>query len=98
MQYEEIRRVAEHEIDLVNIQKTMQHKDRKPRHVKKVQSKKPDTCNDFSHIDPPEMCAVLPLEGENLSYVRLKFSNQIKGRYLTGTGSYANTLPQYLWP
>ena len=60
----------------------------------KVQSKKPDTCNEFSHIDPPEMCAVLPLQGENLSYVRLKFSSQIKRRALIDTGSCAIALPE----
>ena len=72
----------------------MQHEDQKPKHVKKVQSKKPDTCNEFSHIDPPEMCAVLPLRGENLSYVRLKFSSQIKRRALIDTGSCAKALPE----
>ena len=76
----------------------MQHKDQqKPKHVKKVQSKKPDTCNVFSHIDPPEMCAVLPLEGENLSYVRLKVSNQSKRRALIDTGACANALPESLF-
>ena len=40
------------------------------------------------------MCAVLPLEGENLSYVRLKFGNQIKPRALIDTGSCANALPE----
>ena len=76
----------------------MRHKDQqKPKHVRKVQSKKPDTCNEFSHIDPPEMCAVLPLEGENLSYVRLKFSTQIKRRALIDTGSCANALPESLF-
>ena len=75
----------------------MQHKDQKPKHVKKVQSKKPDTCNEFSHIDPPEICAVLPLEGENLSSVRLKFSSQIKRRALIDTGSCANALPESLF-
>ena len=76
----------------------MQHKDQqKPKHVKKVQSKKPDTCNEFSHIDPPEMRAVLPLEGENLSCVRLKFSSQIKRRALIDTGSCANALPESLF-
>ena len=75
----------------------MQHKDQKPKHVKKVQSKKPDTCNDFSHIDTPEVCAVLPLEGKTLSYVRLKFSSQIKRRALIDTGSCANALPESLF-
>ena len=74
-----------------------QHKDQKPKHVKKVQLKKPDTSNEISHIDPPEMCAVLPLEGENLSYVRLKFSSQIKRRALIDTGSCANALPESLF-
>ena len=40
------------------------------------------------------MCAVLPLEGENLSYVRLKFSYQTKRRALIDTGSCANALPK----
>ena len=76
-----------------------QHKDQnqKAKHVKKVQSENPDTCNEFSHIDPPEMCAVLLLEGENLSYDRLKFSSQIKGRALIDTGSCANALAESLF-
>ena len=77
-----------------------QHKDQKPKHLKKDQSKKPDTCNIFSHIDPPELCAVLPLEGETpsyLSYVRLNFSSQIKRRALIDTGSCANALPESLF-
>ena len=74
-----------------------QHKDQEPKHVTKVQSQKPDICNEFSHKDPPEMGAVLPLEGENLSYVRLKFSNQIKRRALIDTGSCANALPESLF-
>ena len=48
----------------------------------------------FSLNDPPEMCAVLPLEGENLSYIRLKFSGQIKRRALIDAGSCANALPE----
>ena len=43
------------------------------------------------------MCAVLPLEGENLSYVRLKFSNQIKRRIVIDTGFCANALPESLF-
>ena len=74
-----------------------QHKNQKPRHVKKVQWQKPDTCNEFIHLDPPEMCAVLPLEGKNLSYVRLKFSSQIKRRPLIDTGSCAIALPESLF-
>ena len=42
------------------------------------------------------MCAALPLEGENLSYVRLKFSIQIERRALIDTRSCANTLPESL--
>ena len=42
------------------------------------------------------MCAVLPLEGENL-YVRLKCSSQIKRRALIDTGSCANALPESLF-
>ena len=40
------------------------------------------------------MCAVLPLQGENLSYVRLKFSSQIKRRILINTSYCANVLPE----
>ena len=43
------------------------------------------------------MCDVLPLEGENFSYVRLKFSSQIKRRALIDTGSCANALPESLF-
>ena len=43
------------------------------------------------------MCAVLPLEGENLSYVRLKLSSPIKRRALIDTGSCANSLPESLF-
>ena len=43
------------------------------------------------------MCAVLPLEGQNLSYVRLKFSSQIRRRALINTGSCANALPESLF-
>ena len=40
------------------------------------------------------MCAILPIEGENSSYVRLKFHNQLKRRALIDTGSCANAQPQ----
>ena len=43
------------------------------------------------------MCAILPLEGENLSYVRLKFSSLTKRRALIDTGSCANALLQNLF-
>ena len=43
------------------------------------------------------MCAVLPLEDENLSYVRLKFSSQIKRRALIDTGSCAKALLESLF-
>ena len=43
------------------------------------------------------MCAVFPLEGENLSYVRLKIFNQIKRRALIDKGSCANALPESLF-
>ena len=43
------------------------------------------------------MCAVLLLERKNLSYVRLKFSTQIKRRALIDTGSCANALPESLF-
>ena len=62
-----------------------------------MQSQQPETSNEFSHIDPPEMCAVLPLERENLSYYRLKFSSQIKGRALIDTSSCSIALPESLF-
>ena len=43
------------------------------------------------------MCAVLLLEGENISYVRLKFSSQNKRRAVIHTGSCANALPESLF-
>ena len=43
------------------------------------------------------MCAVLPSEGENLFYVRLNFSSQIKRRVLIDTGSCANALLESLF-
>ena len=43
-----------------------------------------------------ELCAILPLEGENLSYVRLTFAPQIR-RALIDTGSCANAMPQNLF-
>ena len=45
----------------------------------------------------PDICAVLPLEGENLSYVKLKFSPHIRQRALIDTGACANALPQKLY-
>ena len=42
------------------------------------------------------MCAVLPLEGQNLSYVRLNFSSQTKRRVLIDTSSCAIDLPESL--
>ena len=73
------------------------HNFQKPEHAKKVQSQKPDTCNKFSHLHLPEKCAVLPLEGENLSYVRLKISIEIERRALIGTNSCANALAEALF-
>ena len=43
------------------------------------------------------MCAVLPLEGENLLYVRLKFTPDLKRRALIDTGSCANALPESIF-
>ena len=43
----------------------------------------------------PQMCAVLPSEGENFSYVRLKFSSQIKRRASIDTSCCANALPEF---
>ena len=53
----------------------------------------PVTCNETYH-GTQEMCAVLPLEGENLLYVRLKFNSDFKRRALIDTGSCANALPE----
>ena len=39
----------------------------------------------------------MPLEGENLSYVKLKFSPHIRRRALIDTGACANALPQNLY-
>ena len=43
------------------------------------------------------MCVVLPLEGKNLSYIRLKFSSQVKPRALINTGSCANASSESLF-
>ena len=43
------------------------------------------------------MCAVLPLEEENISNVRFKLSSQIKRRALIDKGSCANALPEFLF-
>ena len=43
------------------------------------------------------MCAILPFEGESVSYVRLNFLNQIKPRALIDTGSCADALPESLF-
>ena len=73
-----------------------QHKDQKPNHVRKLQSKKPDASKNFSHIVPPEKCAVSPSEKENVSYDYLKFSNQINRRALIDTSSCAYAGPESL--
>ena len=87
-----------HEIPLIRIQKTnYAAQGSRAQTCKENPVAKPDTCNEFSHIDPPEMCAELPSEGKNLSYVRLNFSNQIKRRALIDRGSCANALPEFLF-
>ena len=40
------------------------------------------------------MCTFLPLEGENLSYVRLKFSSRFRRRASIDTGSSADAFPE----
>ena len=55
---------------------------------------KPEICK---NTETEDVCAILPLEGENLSYVRLKFSPQIRRRALIDTGSCANAMPQNLY-
>ena len=57
----------------------------------------PDTCNEETYNESPEVCAVLPLEGENLLYVRLKFNSDLKRRALIDTGSCANALPESIF-
>ena len=57
----------------------------------------PDTCNEENYNESPEVCAVLPLEGENLLYVRLKFTYDLKRRALIDTGSCANALPESIF-
>ena len=60
---------------------------------------KPDTCNNDlqSHEQLDALCAIFPSKGENLSYVRPKFSSITKRRALIDTGSCANALPQSLF-
>ena len=53
-----------------------------------------DICNEEIHNKSPEVCAVLPLEGEKVLHVRLKFNSDLERRALIGTGSCANALPQ----
>ena len=43
-----------------------------------------------------EFCAVIPLEGEFLSYVHLNFDNKLKRKALIDTGSCANAIPEKL--
>ena len=74
----------------------MQDKDQKLKLLRKVQWKKADTCYELSHINPPEMCALLPLEAENLC-VRSKFSDQIKRGALIDAVSFAYVLPESLF-
>ena len=57
----------------------------------------PDTCNEENYNESPEVCAVLPLEGKNLLYVRLKFNSDLKRRALIDTGSCANALPESIF-
>ena len=50
-----------------------QRNSQKPNRGRKVQSMKPETCYEFSHIDQSGMSAVLSVEGENLFSVKPKF-------------------------
>ena len=56
-----------------------------------------DRCNEISNLDPPDVCAVLFQERENLSFVRPKFFNPMKRRALIDTGSDANALRESLF-
>ena len=51
----------------------------------------------FLQIDLSKMCYVLPLEGENLFYGRLNFSDQFQQRALKHTGFCVNALPESLF-
>ena len=86
--------VVLHKVQSIKEKLLTQLKNRKLKHVKKVQSKKPDTCHEFLHMYRPQMYAVLPLEREMSSHVRVKFSHQIEGETLSDTSSCANTLPE----
>ena len=67
------------------------------KRIKNAQPNLPDTCNEDNCNESPEVCAVLPLEGESLLYVRLKFNSDMKRRALIDTGSCANALPQSIF-
>ena len=71
----------------------IQHMNQKPHFVPQNNTK-PEICK-FTESEE-DVCANLPLEGENLSYVRLKFS-QIRRRAFIDTGSCANAMPQNLF-
>ena len=86
--------VVLHKVQSIKEKLLTQLKNHKFKHVKKVQSKKPDTCHEFLHMDWPQMYAVLPLEREMSSHVRVKFSHQIERKTLSDTSSCANTLPK----
>ena len=43
-----------------------------------------------------KLCAVIPLEGDVLNYVRIVFDEKIRRRALIDTGSCANAIPKAL--
>ena len=90
------RRSAQNSFNQHQKKLNKQHKIPIPTH-EKLQSKKSVPCNEFSTVEPPEMCAGFSLEGNSHSYVRLRFSNQIKRRGLIANGSCANALPEPLF-
>ena len=83
----------EHKFRSIEIQKSNEAaQESKTKTCNKSPVVKPDIRIKFSHIDPPETSAVLLSEGENLSYFRLKLSNQIKRKVSANRGSSATAL------
>ena len=52
--------------------------------------------NTISLESERDICAVIPLEGELLSYVNILFDNKVRQKALIDTGSCANAIPENL--
>ena len=50
--------------------------------------------NNNCNLDENIVCATIPLDGDKLSYVKLRFSPSIRRRALIDTGACANALPE----